>query len=102
MKKINDKLSTIIPLIALPQFFYIFSLLFIPFIGLVVYSFWTSEFFDIDRTLTFFNYNFILFKEHLYLFLIFKSFFIGFMVAFITIPIAFILSYILTFKFKNF
>ena len=101
MKKINDKLSSIIPLIALPQFFYIFSLLFIPFIGLVVYSFWTSEFFDIDRTFTFFNYNFILLEEHLYLFLIFKSFFIGFMVAFITIPIAFILSYILTFKFKN-
>ena len=50
---------------------------------------------------TLFNYYFILFEEHLYLFLIFKSLFIGLMVAFVTIPIAFILSYILTFKFEK-
>ena len=101
MKKINKQLSSIIPLIALPQFLYILFLLFIPFIGLVIYSFWTSDFFEIDRTFTLFNYYFILFEERLYLFLIFKSLFIGLMVAFVTIPIAFILSYILTFKFEK-
>ena len=101
MKKINKQLSSIIPLIALPQFLYILFLLFIPFTGLVIYSFWTSDFFEIDRTFTLFNYYFILFEEHLYLFLIFKSLFIGLMVAFVTIPIAFILSYILTFKFEK-
>ena len=100
--KINNKLSSIIPLIAIPQFFYIFFLLFIPFSGLIIYSFWTSDFFDIDRTLTLSNYYFILFEELLYLFLIFKSLFIGLLVAFVTIPIAFILAYILTFKFKKF
>ena len=102
MKKINEQLSSIIPLISIPQFFYILFLIFIPFTGLVIYSFWTSDFFEIDRTITLFNYYFILFEEHLYLFLIFKSLFIGFMVAFVTIPIAFILAYILTFKFQKF
>ena len=97
IKAINSKLSSIIPLISIPQFFYIFFLLFIPFSGLIVYSFWKSDFFDIDRTFTLFNYYFILLEEHLYLFLIFKSFFIGFLVALVAIPIAFILAYILTF-----
>lgn len=102
IKGINSKLSSIIPLISIPQFFYIFFLLFIPFSGLIVYSFWKSDFFDIDRTFTLFNYYFILLEEHLYLFLIFKSFFIGFLVALVAIPIAFILAYILTFKFQRF
>lgn len=102
IKAINSKLSSIIPLISIPQFFYIFFLLFIPFSGLIVYSFWKSDFFDIDRTFTLFNYYFILLEEHLYLFLIFKSFFIGFLVALVAIPIAFILAYILTFKFQRF
>ena len=102
MKKINEQLSSIIPLISIPQFFYILILIFIPFTGLIIYSFWTSDFFDIDRTFTLSNYYFLLFEEHLYLFLIFKSLFIGFMVAFVTIPIAFILAYILTFKFQKF
>ena len=102
IKAINSKLSSIIPLISIPQFFYIFFLLFIPFSGLIVYSFWKSDFFDIDKTFTLFNYYFILLEEHLYLFLIFKSFFIGFLVALVAIPIAFILAYILTFKFQRF
>ena len=102
IKGINSKLSSIIPLISIPQFFYIFFLLFIPFSGLIVYSFWKSDFFDIDKTFTLFNYYFILLEEHLYLFLIFKSFFIGFLVALVAIPIAFILAYILTFKFQRF
>ena len=76
MKKINKQLSSIIPLIALPQFLYILFLLFIPFTGLVIYSFWTSDFFEIDRTITLFNYYYILFEEHLYLFLIFLFYFV--------------------------
>ena len=85
---------------ASPLAFYLLALLAGPLAALAITSTWTADLFSVSRDPTLANYL-LLFERPLYVKLILKSFRIGVTVALVTVPIAFIAAYALTFTLRR-
>lgn len=89
-----------LPLGAAPIAGYLLAFLLFPVGVLVLYSFWTSAFFDVVREFTLSNYGRI-FSRGLYTGLLIKSLVVGLVVACVTIPLSFSIAYAITFRFRR-
>lgn len=89
--------SMLLPLPAFPLAGYLALLLIFPLASLLVTSFWSADFFEISRVFTLKNYEQLL-QRPLYVLLILKSFRVGLWVALVTVPLSFIVAYVLTFR----
>ncbi|MGE3876387.1 MAG: ABC transporter permease subunit, partial [Parvibaculaceae bacterium] len=96
----RSRLGQLLPWPAWPFALYLLVLLVAPLAALLLTSFWSSEFFQISRDFTLKNYAQI-FHRPLYLDLILKSFWIGLLVAMVTVPVSFLAAHALTFRFQR-
>lgn len=84
-------------LLALPATTYVGLLIAAPLAVLVVYSFWTQSYLDIDRTLTLENYR-IAFSDPLVRHLLIRSVWIAGLVTLATVALAYPLAYFVAFR----
>ena len=77
-------------------FFYALALLAVPIVIVVVYSFWTQNYLDIDRTFTLENYRQAL-TEPIYRDLLFRSIFVSLLVSAVTVAAAYPVAYYIAF-----
>ncbi len=82
---------------AWPAALFLAALLVLPVGVLVVYSFWTAQFFTVQPDFVWSNYSRALF-EGSFLYLIVRSLVIGLVVAAICVPISYLLAYAITFR----
>lgn len=92
--------NPLLPWPAMPLAVYLAVLLLAPLAALLLTSFWSAEFFQVSRDLTLKNYAAVLHKP-LYVGLILKSFWIGLVVAAVTVPVSFLAAHALTFRFRR-
>ena len=92
----SGRLGRWLPWPASPLALYLLALLAAPLVALVITSTWTADLFSVSRDPTIANYLQLI-ERPLYVKLILKSFRIGLTVALVTVPIAFIAAYALTF-----
>lgn len=85
---------------AAPIVGYILVFLLLPVCVLVLYSFWTPAFFDVVAEFTLGNYVRLI-SESFYLRLLAKSLIVGLIVACVTVPVSFLISYAITFRFPK-
>ena len=85
-----------LPWPARPLALYLAALLAAPLIALAITSTWTADLFSVSRDPTLANYLQLV-ERPLYVKLILKSFRIGLVVALVTVPVAFVAAYALTF-----
>nr|WP_231592399.1 ABC transporter permease [Pelagovum pacificum] len=79
-----------------PPFLYAVVLLALPIVAVLLFSFWTQDFLDIDRTFTLLNYNDAL-TQPIYRTLILRSLLISASVTAITVLLAFPIAYYVSF-----
>ena len=92
----SSRIGRWLPWPASPLALYLLALLAAPLVALVITSTWTADLFSVSRDPTIANYLQLV-ERPLYVKLILKSFRIGLTVALVTVPVAFIAAYALTF-----
>lgn len=73
----------------------------LPFLVFVVYGFWTQEIFSLEKTFTLDQYSTVL-SEPLYRELLGRTLLLGFIVASVAVPIAYLAAYAVCFKLDRF
>ncbi len=79
-----------------PTFIYAILLLLAPVLVIIVFSFWTQNYLDIDRTPTLENYR-VAWSDPLYRVLMFRSLAVSALVTLITVVLAYPMAYFLSF-----
>ena len=89
-----------LPLPAVPATVYLIALLAVPLGTLLLYSFYESGFFSVEKTLTLDSYREVA-RDDLYRTLIVRSIVTALLVSLFTIPIAYALAYAITFRIRR-
>jgi ABC-type spermidine/putrescine transport system permease subunit II len=94
---LRARLERLVPLGVVPLLGYLGLVLLVPAAALALYSFFRSEFFDVERVFTLGSWNEFL-HSSLYLSLLGKSLAIGLLCATLTVTLGFVMAYAMTFR----
>ena len=93
------RIRAVLPPAAAPLVFYFLLLLALPVGLLILYSFWTADFFAVEPIFTLENYEHIV-TDVLFLPLILKTFGIAYLTAAVITVVGFAVAYAITFRFR--